>query len=265
MSNYVQKHSGVISTDTRSKISTRYKKITKSINMAFWNSDSDTANSFYVGSYGRNTAISTSDIDILVVLPDSQFDRFNNLMGNTQSRLLQAVKNAIVSTYPNSDIKADGQVVKINFSDGIKFEIIPAFKDWFGIYKYPDSNMGGNWKSTNPKAEQEAIKEKNQSSNGLLVATCRHMRYIRDNYFKSYHLSGIVIDSFVYSAIGDWKYIVDSSEGASPGTYERLILDYFINNKIWGSISLSAPGSGDSLSTENSVECLEKVLRYMAE
>ena len=54
----------------------------------------------------------------------------------------------------------------------------------------------------NPKAEQEAMAQKNRYSNGLLYDTCRHLRFIRDNYFSSYHLSGIVIDSFVYNAIG---------------------------------------------------------------
>lgn len=46
----------------------------------------------------------------------------------------------------------------------MKFEILPAFvsMDWGGntIYEYPDSNQGGNWLSSNPKAEQEAIKQK---------------------------------------------------------------------------------------------------------
>lgn len=70
-----------------------------------------------------------------------------------------------MDTYPRTDIRGDGQVVVIKFSDGMKFEILPAFKNntiwgWDGTYKYPDSHMGGNWMSTNPKAEQDAIKEK---------------------------------------------------------------------------------------------------------
>ena len=58
-----------ISQDQRSTISLRYKHITKAINIEFWDSMSETDHSFYVGSYGRNTAIDTSDIDILVELP----------------------------------------------------------------------------------------------------------------------------------------------------------------------------------------------------
>ena len=202
MSDRVQKYGERIPQQTRSLISLRYHTVTRAINNEFWNSSSDTSHSLYVGSYGRNTAIDTSDIDILVKLPSNQFDCFNNLSGNGQSRLLQAVRSAILNVYPRSDIRADGQVVKIAFSDGMDFEIVPVFKSWDGSYKYPDSNMGGNWKSTTPKAEQEAMAQKNRYSNGLLYDTCRHLRFIRDNYFSSYHLSGIVIDSFVYNAIG---------------------------------------------------------------
>ena len=185
MSNRVQKHGERIVYDIRKLVSLRYHTVTKAVNNEFWNSISDTLHSLYVGSYGRNTAIDTSDVDILVELPDSLFDRYNNLSGNSQSRLLQAVRNAILNAYPKSDIRADGQVVKISFSDGMYFEIVPAFKSWVGCYKYPDSNTGGSWKSTNPKAEQEAMAQKNKSSNGLLCDTCKHIRTIRTAVFPA--------------------------------------------------------------------------------
>ena len=54
----------IISSEQRKTISDRYKRITKAINREFWNTDSDTAHSFYVGSYGRGTAVDTSDIDM---------------------------------------------------------------------------------------------------------------------------------------------------------------------------------------------------------
>ena len=272
MSYFVKKHSGVIPLETRSIISNRYKTVTKAINNEFWNISNDIQNSIYVGSYGRGTAINTSDIDILVLLPESEYQRFDASKWNGQSSLLQVVKNAIMHSYPRSDVRADGQVVKISFSDGMKFEILPAFqnKDWYGnwdgTYKYPDSNMGGNWCSTNPKAEQEAMKLKNNSSNGLLVDTCKHLRYVRDNYFSSYHLSGIVIDSFVYTAMGDWHWTRSGSVSSIPeGTYENVLLDYLRQNSFRGNLRLNAPGSSQSVSTKNSLECLERVIKYIAQ
>lgn len=264
MSNRVQKHGERIVYDIRKLVSLRYHTVTRAVNNEFWNSISDTLHSFYVGSYGRNTAIDTSDVDILVELPDSLFDRYNNLSGNSQSRLLQAVRNAILSAYPRSDVRADGQVAKISFSDGMYFEIVPAFKSWDGCYKYPDSNTGGSWKSTNPKAEQEAMAQKNRSSNGLLYDTCKHIRSIRDGSFSSYHLSGIVIDSFVYEAIGNWRWLNDGESSSQPsGTYEKVLLDYYNQHGISWGMSIAAPGSNDVVSTASSYECLGKVLKSM--
>lgn len=266
----VTRHSGSISFEKRQIISKRYHVVTRAINRMFWSIDNDTLHSFYVGSYGRRTAISTSDIDILVELPISEYDRFKTISGNGPSRLLQAVKAAIKKAYPNSDVRADGQIIKINFYDGIKFELLPAFKEQNYLTKetsfiYPNSNMGGSWQSTDPKAEQEAMKSKNSEpqSNGLLVATCRHLRYIRDTYYKSYKLSGIVIDSFVYTAMNNWRYVdTAGADTSNSESYEQVLLNYYNSKVKYGLnfLTLYAPGSGQLVDTADSFECLGKVL-----
>ena len=268
MSYQVKKCGEVIPMETRSLISTRYKTITKAVNREFWNSISDTMHSLYVGSYGRGTAVDTSDIDILTELPKSEYDRYDYSRGNGQSRLLQAVKSAIQASYPRTDVHADGQVVILSFTDGMKIEVLPAFPvtDWYGRttgYTYPDTNMGGNWRSTNPKAEQDAMKNKNATSKGLLFDTCKHMRFIRDTYYSSYHLSGIVIDSFVYAAMGGWHWSDPSStSSAVAGEYERQLYNTYTS--IYKYISaINAPGSSQSVDMSRSKECLEKVLYKM--
>lgn len=57
MSSAVEKH--LISQETRSLVSTRYKRLTRANNNAFWDSNSETANSFYLGSYSRGTGYLT--------------------------------------------------------------------------------------------------------------------------------------------------------------------------------------------------------------
>ena len=269
MSFHVTKRGEVIPMVTRSLVSARYKTITKAINKEFWNTTSETAHSLYVGSYGRGTAIDTSDIDILVELPKAEYERYDLAKGNGQSRLLQAVKGAIQASYSRTEIHADGQVVVLSFSDGMKFEVLPAFigVDWFGYsaYQYPDTNMGGNWRSTNPKAEQDAMRSKNDSDYGLLFDTCKHMRYIRDNYYSSYHLSGIVIDSFAYTAVGGWTWTQPTSISTSaPGDYERHLYSYYMNNYRYAS-SIAAPGSNQSVDLSSSRDGLEKVLYLMTQ
>ena len=277
MSSRVSKNNHSISQDTRSLISKRYKRITKAVNTEFWNSNSETTHSCYVGSYGRGTAINTSDLDVLIELPDDEYDHFTSLTGNGPSRLLQAVKEAILETYPNTDVRGDGQVVVVNFSDGMRFEILPAFHnldwigDWDGTYKYPDSHMGGNWMTTDPKSEQYAMKQKNDynESNGLLFDTCKHIRYVRAQNYSSYHLSGILIDTFVYEAIRDWHWTRNAEEGSGQpaGTYEQKLLDYYngvVYNQFYSPI-LCAPGSKMPVSSGKDWEVLGKVLNKMVE
>lgn len=67
MSSKVIRYDNIIPLETRQSIAKRYHRVTRAINQEFWNSTSETAHSLYVGSYGRNTAIDTSDIDILVI------------------------------------------------------------------------------------------------------------------------------------------------------------------------------------------------------
>ena len=268
----VEKNNHSIKMETRSLISKRYKTITKAVNKEFRNINNDSDYSFYVGSYGRGTAIDTSDLDVLVELPNDEYKHFNSLSGNGASRLLQAVKNAVMTPYPKTDIKADGQVVVVQFSDDMRFEILPAFRNidywgnWDGTYIYPDSHMGGNWLTTNPKAEQKAMKEKNscEKSNGLLFDTCKHIRYIHNEYYSSYHLSGILIDTFIYTYIGSWHWRRDNesnnnSYGIKSSNFENSLLILYYTS-LYGPPSLQAPGSNELIDTKKDWNTLGKVL-----
>lgn len=261
--------------ETKSLISTRYKRITRAINLTFWNTDSETQHSFYVGSYGRGTAIDSSDLDVLVELPDYEFIHFSRLTGNGQSRLLQVVKNSILTTYSQTDIRGDGQVVVVQFSDGMKFEILPAFKSipYLGsnsIYRYPDTHMGGNWMSTNPKAEQDAMREKNRITNGLLYDTCKHIRFIRDRYFSRYHLSGILIDSFVYEIISGWNCLWNGATSAfgvaHRESFEEYLLKGYNDMSVYGLFlpQLKAPGSNMTIDANQGWKELGEILKFMA-
>ena len=266
----VKKNIVGVESGKRELISKRYKRITKAVNSEFWSSNSETAHSLYVGSYGRGTATTDSDLDVLLSLPRSEYERFDTCKGNGQSRLLQAVKTAVSESYSTTDVKANGQVVVVKFSDGMKFELLPAFKradSWgsFIGYDYPDTHMGGRWLATDPKAEQKAMKEKNTSSRGLLFDTCKHIRNVHAHSFSSYRLSGIVIDSFVFSAIGGWHW--SDEVGTTPaGTYETQLLDEFNRRSAHGTapLALLSPGSQQPIDTTESYECLGKVLRQMA-
>ncbi len=188
-------------------ISYRYKRITRQLNTDFWSSNSEVNHSLYVGSYGRDTAArGVSDLDVAFTLPSSIYHQYNSYIGNGQSSLLQAVKNSISKTYPTSFVAGDGQVVAINFDDGIRFEILPCFLNQDGkSFTYPDSNGGGSWKTTNPRAEIEAIQIRNDvTANKNLKAICRMTRIWRDRH--SVPIGGLLIDTLAYQWIETWEH-----------------------------------------------------------
>lgn len=193
-----------MSNSTVNTIQNRYHQITKRINLDYYNSSSDTKNSLYVGSYGRGTEIFTSDIDMLIRLPYATYSKFNSYSSNGQSALLQEVREVLKKTYSSSYIKGDGQVIGINFSDGISFEILPSFLNIDNTYTHPDSNNGGRWRITDPKSEIDAINKLNNETNKNLKRLCRMARAWK--YNCSVPMSGILIDTIAYKFIKEWEY-----------------------------------------------------------
>ena len=189
-------------------ISYRYKRITKQLNKDFWNTESDTSHSLYVGSYGRDTDIHVSDIDVLFQLPYSVYERINNHSGNGQSALLAEVRDSLKKTYPTTHISGDGQIVAIKFDGGVRFEIVPCFINDKGSYTYPDSNNGGNWKTTNPKPEIEEMRKTNETLNGNLKNLCRMARAWKDKW--DVPMGGLLIDTLACQFLKIWSHKNDS-------------------------------------------------------
>ena len=107
------------------------------------------------------------------------------------------------------------------------------------------------------------MQQKNKYSNGLFYDTCKHIRRIRDDNFSNYTLSGIVIDCFVYQAMGDWHWL---RQGESPSgnirTYEEVLLNKFKQIFYYNS-TVQAPGSYGKVDAGTSIICLGKVLECM--
>ena len=221
-------------------ISSRYKTITRRLNSDFWDTNSETSHSLYVGSYGRNTAIAGfSDLDMIFELPSYLYYQYKNHIGNGQSALLQKVRNSMQKTYSSSSIGSDGQVVAVKFQDGITFEVVPVFTNTDESYTYPDSNGGGSWRITDPKPEIEAIRTRNKSCNGNLIPLCRMMRAWKKKW--DVPVGGLLIDTLAYQFIINWKH-----KDKSYFYYDWMCRDFFKfmkdqdkNQTYW-----RAPGSG---------------------
>jgi len=218
----------------------RAGNITRRLNTDYWSTVSDTAHSIYTGSYGRNTATAGfSDVDLLFQLPNAEYVRYNNYIGNGQSALLQAVKASIEKTYAKTNIRADGQVIQVPFADGLTFEVVPGFENKDGSFTFPDANAGGRWRTTNPRPEIKAIRERNAATNGNLVPLCRMMRDWKIKW--GVPIGGLLIDTLAYQFIERWEH-----RNKSYLYYDFMCRDFFKwmadqdENQEWW----RAPGSG---------------------
>jgi hypothetical protein len=220
-------------------VSLRYRAITRRLNKDFWQTESETAHSLYVGSYGRNTATGGfSDLDMIMQLPYSVYLQHNSYNSNGQSALLQAVKKSIENTYSKTSIRADGQVILVPFDDGITFEVVPGFLNTDNSFTYPNANAGGSWKTTNPRPEIEAIRARNKDCNNNLVQLARMMRAWKSHW--DVPIGGLLLDTFVYQFIEHYVY-----REYSYSFYDLMCRDFFFwmanqneNQEFW-----RAPGS----------------------
>lgn len=196
----------------------------------------------YIGSFGRNTATGwISDIDMLFEMPWSTYTNFNEYIGNGQSALLQAIKNSIKITYPNTELKGDGQIVLVKFSDGMKIEVLPAFKNSDDSYTFADSNGGGSWQKTNPISEIKAVATGDSLTNNNLRHLCRMARAWK--YYCNVPIKGLLLDTLAYRFLTNWTYKTNSFL-----YYDWMSRDFFEylknqteNQTIWYAIGSSQP------------------------
>lgn len=244
----------------RGTIANRYQAITQRLNTDFWRSTSETAHSLYVGSYGRNTAIAgLSDLDMVFELPATIYHQYNDYLGNGQSALLQAVRASMERTYSTSHIGGDGQVVAVKFRDGITFEVVPVFENTSGSYIHPDSNQGGSWKTTNPRPEIQAIRERNRACNDNLVNLCRMMRAWRRKW--NVPIGGLLIDTLAYQFIDDWD-----NRDKSYFYYDWMCRDFlsYVARQDKDQVYWRAPGSGQYVRRRGAFEAKARKCYHLA-
>ena len=200
-------------------ISMRYEEITSCLNKNFRDSDSKTANSLQVGSYGRWTAIDgISDLDMLYILPDNLWDEYN--ISGGQSKLLTKVKDAIQARYPRTTVKVDRLVVRVLYAD-FHIEVQPVFEENDGNFVYPDTKNGGSWKTTKPRKEIAAMKEFVDTKNSSLRHLCKMTRAWKNEY--GVQMGGLLIDTLAYNFLKS----TDVYDNKSYLYYDELNRDFY--------------------------------------
>ena len=221
---------------------TKRNGVVNCLNRNYHNSTSETDNSFFIGSWGKDTATRPPrDVDVYFVLPVQVYHRFQPYLWNRQSALLQEVKDALADTYPDTDMRGDGQVIIVHF-ENYNVEVVPAFLLQNRQYWICNTHDGGSYKQTDPWAEVRYIEAVDLANNRNLRPLIRMLKAWQANcsvQIKSFQLELLAADflgkspwrlnSFFYF---DWimrdffayLYHRANSYVVVPGTFETIYL-----------------------------------------
>lgn len=204
--------------DNADQITLRYEEITACLNITFRDTDSKTANSLQVGSYGRWTAIKgVSDLDMLYIMPTSKWDDYKD---NRQFALLNDTRNAIKDRYPQTEIFVDRLVVRVLYLD-FHVEVQPVFEQEDGSFKYPDTYYEGSWKITKPRDEINAMKEANNQKNENLRRLCKMARAWKNKHGVG--MGGLLIDTLAHNFLLSTK----EYDEKSFSEYDLMSRDFY--------------------------------------
>lgn len=204
--------------DNGASITSKYEEITAVLNKKFRDTESKTANSLQVGSYGRWTGIKDiSDLDMLYIMPASKWEYYKD---GKQSKLLDDTRDAIKARYPNTTVKKDRLVVQVLYNK-FTVEVQPVFQLDDGSFKYPETYDGGSWKITKPRDEIKAMKEFVDQKNKNLRKLCKMTRAWKNKHGVG--MGGLLIDTLVYN------FLKSTSEydNRSTAFYDWMCRDFF--------------------------------------
>jgi hypothetical protein len=155
---------------------TKRNGVVSCLNRQYYGSSSETDHSFLIGSWGKDTATRPPrDVDTYFLLPAAVYTRFQSHVCNRQSALLREVKDVLTATYPDTDMRGDGQVVVVRFGS-YSVEVVPAFELDNGRYWICDTHDGGSYKQTDPWAEVAHIDSADRANNGNLRPLIRMLK-----------------------------------------------------------------------------------------
>lgn len=206
--------------DSVAAVAARRDQIIKALNKNFRSKDGCTDNKLMVGSFGRHTAIKgVSDLDLLFILPPDLRASYSTDTG--PRRILERVRDVLNARYPNTEIRVDQCVVRVQFSsNAFKFEVQPVFAREDGGYDYPDT-VAQAWKVTKPQQEIDATTECNDRTSKNMRHLARMVRAWKNA--NGVNIGGLLIDTLVYNFFNQ----TDDHNSTSTGSFDLLARDFF--------------------------------------
>lgn len=203
----------VLSEDERSSINKSIATLVTRLDNYFKTEGDGLQSHFRFGSSVRGTILprsldDRSDIDYMVVFEKSGF---------TPQTYLDRLKRFAELRYGTSEIYQSSPTVVLEL-DHIKFDLVPALRNWGSSYQIPLKNDA--WQVTNPNEFSQHLEQKNAAENYLIKPTIRLAKIW--NASNDY-----VFDSFAFEK---WICGINFFSCSNQQSYLFRIFDCFAAN-----------------------------------
>ncbi|WP_333630733.1 SMODS domain-containing nucleotidyltransferase [Agrobacterium cavarae] len=219
---------------------TKHAGIRACLNRYYYGHGSETANSLLMGSWGKLTRVRPSrDVDLIFLLPEHVYHRFQLRSGNKQSQLLQEIKGVLSATYSQTTMRGDSQVVVVPFSS-MPVEVSPGFVCNDGSIIVCDANDGGRYITSTARAEAAALDFIDTATNGnarRLARMAKQWQRHCDVPLKSFQLERLACEF-----LATYRYAQES-----VFYHDWMVRDFFISLLARANTYLIMPGTGERI------------------
>lgn len=146
-------------------------------------------------------------------------------------RVVNKLKNSLskIEQYSSADLNSRGEAATLNLqSYEWVFDIVPCFYTDTNLYLIPDGN--GNWKSTDPRVDQNIVTSINQNYRGRALQLIRTLKY------WNRHNSTYTITSYLFEQIVI-NFIKTKSELSQWIDFDVRDFFYYLSQYIYSSVN----------------------------
>ncbi|EAH7071041.1 nucleotidyltransferase domain-containing protein [Campylobacter jejuni] len=189
----------IVRDNEKTKIQTSIRTIKERLENYF---GSELESVFLFGSYRRNTIISrkfddNSDVDIMVVFKTNGYQLYK------PETYINKLKDFMKQKYFQSEIYRDYPTAVLELNH-IKFELVPAIKNYTIDYQIPCKDVYRDWMNTNPNDLDGALV--NNQTLRRLVRIAKIWNARQDYIYKSYELEKWIVNNRFYGNLSDYFY-----------------------------------------------------------
>lgn len=158
-----------------------------------------TFDQFFGGSVAKHTYVDgLSDIDSILIIDDTGLE--DQSPRNALDEMTGILQRKLGSV---ADISHGRMAVTVEYSDGMKIQLLPAINGEDGKLHVPSSRRDG-WSKINPTGFREALTRRNQQCGGKLIPTIKLAKAIIGTLPESQRLSGYHMESLAIAAFRNY-------------------------------------------------------------